>query len=202
MDVRRKGRKFLAFLRFWGFLHPSGSHCAEHPVALEYEAPSPKPSGACPPARWHAGASNRSQLTRMADRITPERRSWNMSRIRGRNTGPELQVRSLLHRLGYRFSLTRTDLPGKPDIVLPRWRTIIFVHGCFWHRHKRCSNSVLPKTRPEFWVAKLESNVERDRTNAAALRKLGWRVLVVGECEREDETRLTRRILAVLKPNS
>ncbi len=122
-----------------------------------------------------------------------------MSRIRYRDTGPEIRVRSMLHRLGFRFSLGRDDLPGKPDIVLPRRRTVIFVHGCFWHRHKICSNSVMPKTRTDFWLAKLESNVKRDRINTKALRKLGWRVFVVWECELEDERRLTRRILALLE---
>ncbi|MFB3921430.1 MAG: very short patch repair endonuclease [Terriglobia bacterium] len=134
----------------------------------------------------------------MADRITPEHRSWNMSRIRGRNTGPELRVRSITHRLGFRFSIRRIDLPGKPDIVLPSHRTVIFVHGCFWHRHKGCTNSVVPKTRREFWLNKLDSNVLRDRRNAKALKDLGWRVLVVWECELEDEAKLRRRIMKVL----
>src|SRR6266404_7469753 len=89
------------------------------------------------------------------DRLTAERRSWNMSRIRGRDTKPEREVRSLLHRLGFRFSLKRHDLPGRPDIVLSRYSTAIFVHGCFWHRHKNCRNSVVPKTRRAFWLAKL-----------------------------------------------
>ena len=122
-----------------------------------------------------------------------------MSRIRGRNTGPELRVRSIVHRLGFRFSLQRTDLPGKPDITLPRLRTVIFVHGCFWHRHGNCSNSVVPKTRREFWVGKLNSNVSRDRRNTVALRALGWRVLVVWECELENETKLRRRIMKALE---
>ncbi len=135
----------------------------------------------------------------MTDKLSPERRSWNMSRIRGRNTGPEVRVRSLIHRLGYRFSLRRSDLPGKPDIVLPRRRLAIFVHGCFWHRHRNCRNSVIPKTRKDFWLAKLESNVRRDRSNASAVRRLGWRTSVVWECELEDEPKLTRRILKLLK---
>jgi DNA mismatch endonuclease (patch repair protein) len=118
-----------------------------------------------------------------------------MSRIKGRDTVPEKRVRSLLHRLGFRFSLKRKDLPGRPDIVLPRRRIAVFVHGCFWHRHKDCSNSVLPKTRPEFWLAKLNGNVERDARNAAALKGLGWRVLTIWECEVDNETRLCRRLL-------
>lgn len=132
------------------------------------------------------------------DRLTAEQRSWNMSRIKGRDTGPERQVRSLLHRLGFRFSLKRRDLPGRPDIVLARYGTVIFVHGCFWHRHKNCHNSVLPKTRPEFWLAKLNGNVERDKRNAIALKDLGWKVLIVWECEVSDEPKLSQKLLAKL----
>lgn len=118
-----------------------------------------------------------------------------MSRIKGRDTAPERRVRSLLHRLGFRFSLRRKDLPGRPDIVLPGRNVAVFVHGCFWHRHKGCDNSVLPKTRAGFWLAKLNGNVERDTRNEAALRDLGWKVLVIWECEVEDEKRLSRKIL-------
>lgn len=132
------------------------------------------------------------------DRLTAEQRSWNMSRIRGRDTRPEKRVRSLLHRLGFRFSLTRKDLPGRPDIVLTRYKTAVFVHGCFWHRHSECSNSVLPKTRQAFWLAKLSSNVERDVRNAEALKQQGWTVLTVWECEVDDESALTRRLLAAI----
>ena len=129
------------------------------------------------------------------DRLTAERRSWNMSRIKGRDTVPEKRVRSLLHQLGFRFSLKRKELPGRPDIVMPRFRLVIFVHGCFWHRHQYCRNSVLPKTRPEFWIAKLNGNVQRDTKNAKALKALGWRVLTIWECEVEDEAKLSRRLL-------
>ena len=108
------------------------------------------------------------------DNLTPDRRSWNMSRIRGNDTGPERAVRSLLHRKGFRFSLRRTDLPGKPDIVLPRLQTVVFVHGCFWHRHPGCRNAVLPKTRAEFWLKKLSGNVDRDQRNKQELLKSGW----------------------------
>jgi DNA mismatch endonuclease (patch repair protein) len=132
------------------------------------------------------------------DRLTAEQRSWNMSRIRGRDTRPEKRVRSLLHRLGFRFSLTRKDLPGRPDIVLTRYKTAVFVHGCFWHRHSECSNSVLPKTRQAFWLAKLSSNVERDVRNAEALKEQGWKVLTVWECEVDDESALTHRLLAAI----
>ena len=111
----------------------------------------------------------------MADRLTPERRSWNMSRIKGRDTGPEKRVRSILHRLGFRFTLRRVGLPGKPDVVLPRRRTVVFVSGCFWHQHAGCQNAVLPKTRTDYWVSKLTGNTDRDQRNSAALRRLGWR---------------------------
>jgi DNA mismatch endonuclease, patch repair protein len=129
------------------------------------------------------------------DRLTAERRSWNMSRIKGRDTAPEKRVRSLLHRLGFRFSLRRKDLPGRPDIVLPGRNVVVFVHGCFWHRHEGCRNSVLPKTRAEFWLAKLDGNVERDMRTAAALKELGWKVLTIWECEVENEARVSRKLL-------
>jgi DNA mismatch endonuclease, patch repair protein len=135
----------------------------------------------------------------MPDRLTPERRSWNMSRIKGRDTEPEKRVRSILHRLGFRFTLRRKGLPGKPDVVLPARRTIVFVHGCFWHQHTGCRNAVLPQTRADFWVAKLTGNTDRDRRNSIALRRLGWRVLVVWECELEDEAKLERKLLRKLR---
>jgi len=119
----------------------------------------------------------------MADRISKERRSWNMSRIRGKDTKPELLLRSMLHKAGYRFRLHRKDLPGKPDIVLPKYRTAIFVNGCYWHRHKGCPNATTPKTRPEFWEAKFKDTVERDKRNVAELESLGWNVVTVWECK-------------------
>lgn len=119
----------------------------------------------------------------MTDRLSRERRSWNMSRIRDRDTEPERLVRSALHRAGYRFRLHCRDLPGRPDIVLPRYRTVVFVHGCFWHRHCGCRLAYAPKSRTAFWQAKFRSNVERDRRNARELRLLGWKVVTVWECE-------------------
>lgn len=118
----------------------------------------------------------------MVDTLTEEQRSWNMSRIRSRNTKPEIKVRSILHRMGYRFSLHR-KLPGSPDIVLPKYRTVIFVHGCFWHRHKGCRNASAPGTRPAFWQKKFTDNISRDEKNCAELKKLGWKVIVIWECE-------------------
>ena len=117
-----------------------------------------------------------------------------MSRIRSRDTRPELCVRSLLHGLGYRFRVHRKDLPGNPDIVLPRHKLIIFVHGCFWHRHKGCRFAYTPKSRVEFWERKLGGNVERDIRVRKELRTLGWRVAVVWECELRNRAKLEARL--------
>ena len=130
----------------------------------------------------------------MVDTLPPEKRSWNMSRIRGRDTSPERLVRSLLHRLGYRFRLNRKDLPGRPDIVLPKHRTVVFVHGCFWHRHEGCRYAYTPKSRTEFWQRKFARNVARDREVRDALERQGWRVLWVWECEIKDIAALTDRL--------
>ena len=119
----------------------------------------------------------------MRDRLSKERRSWNMSRIRGKNTTPEIVVRSVLHRLGYRFRLHAKKLPGRPDVVLPKYRTAVFVHGCFWHRHRGCKNCTTPTNNRAFWVAKLGGNAARDRRNQSALVRLGWRVVTIWECE-------------------
>lgn len=119
----------------------------------------------------------------MVDTLSPKKRSWNMSRIKSSNTKPELKVRSLLHRKGYRFRLHRKDLPGKPDIVLQKYKTVIFVHGCYWHRHKGCKYAYNPKSRIGFWQNKFSQNVERDKENYETLKSLGWNVIVVWECE-------------------
>jgi DNA mismatch endonuclease, patch repair protein len=117
------------------------------------------------------------------DRLTPSHRSWNMSRIRGKDTKPEVRVRSALHRMGYRFRLHSRNLPGKPDIVLPKHATVVFVHGCFWHRHPGCRFAYTPKSRIEFWQAKFDRNVERHREVEEQLEELGWSVVVIWECE-------------------
>ena len=117
------------------------------------------------------------------DKLTKEKRSWNMSRIRGKDTKPEIIVRSILHKNGFRFRLNRKDLPGKPDIVLPKHQSVIFVHGCFWHRHSRCRFAYNPKSRVKFWQNKFSRNVERDRFVKKELKKMGWKVIVVWECE-------------------
>ena len=135
----------------------------------------------------------------MTDIVDASRRSYIMSRIRGRDTEPELAVRSIAHRLGFRFRLHRRDLPGSPDVVFPRHRAVVFVHGCFWHRHGGCRYAYEPKSRIRFWTKKFESNVARDAQNEAALRDLGWRVLVIWECETGDPGAVAERLLAHLQ---
>jgi len=134
----------------------------------------------------------------MTDIITPQKRSWNMSRIRCKDTKPEKLVRSMLHKMGFRFALHRKDLPGKPDIVLPKYHTAVFVHGCFWHRHKACKYAYTPKSRKAFWSSKFRENMSRDRRNEKALRKIGWRVITVWECWTEKPELLYRRLKILL----
>jgi DNA mismatch endonuclease (patch repair protein) len=134
----------------------------------------------------------------MVDVHTPEQRSRNMSAIRGRDTKPEIMVRSLVHGMGYRYRLHRRDLPGKPDLVFPRLRKVIFVHGCFWHVHDCPYGRVQPATNAAFWSEKRGGNANRDRRNAAELRRAGWRSLVIWECEIRDRERLARRVKAFL----
>lgn len=136
------------------------------------------------------------------DRLSRKHRSWNMSRIRGRDTKPEVTVRSLLHRMGFRFRLHAKELPGRPDIVLPRYRTAVLVHGCFWHRHPGCQFAYQPKSRTVFWTKKFEENVARDRKTRAALGQAGWHVIVVWECELRDMDVLAERFDAELRKGS
>jgi DNA mismatch endonuclease (patch repair protein) len=119
------------------------------------------------------------------DPLAPEERSRRMALIRSKNTGPEWRVRRIVHGMGFRYRLHRRDLPGCPDLVFPSRRKIIFVHGCFWHRHKGCSRCRLPKSRQEFWAPKLERNRIRDRIQKKKLKRLGWDVLVIWECQTE-----------------
>ena len=121
-----------------------------------------------------------------------------MAAIGPRHTLPELSVRRVAHRMGLRFRLHVKGLPGRPDIVLPRHHTVIFVHGCFWHRHEGCANAVMPKTRPAFWASKFEQNVARDYRAIGALQAMGWRVVVIWECETEDTRMIERRLLGAL----
>ena len=122
-----------------------------------------------------------------------------MSRISGMNTKPEVQVRSLLHKMGYRSRIHKSDLPGKPDIVLPKHKKVIFVHGCFWHGHPNCPRAKRPSTNREFWKDKLDRNQKRDRVVAYNLRELGWDVLVVWTCEIKDTDNLKNKLLAFLR---
>ena len=115
-----------------------------------------------------------------------EQRSRNMSAIKSKNTKPEIAVRKLLHSMGYRFRLHRKDLPGSPDIVLPKYKTVIFVHGCFWHRHENCKYASTPKIRQEFWEAKFRENINRDKLNQENLSSKGWKIIIVWECEIKD----------------
>ena len=137
-------------------------------------------------------------LARQMDRLSPEVRSRLMSRIGPRHTAPERAVRSILHRLGYRFRLHREDLPGTPDIVLPGREAVVFVHGCFWHGHY-CRGGRVPNSRRDYWGPKLEANRIRDHRKARRLRTLGWRVLTVWECELKRPEKLKRCLLRHLQ---
>ena len=136
----------------------------------------------------------------VTDSVTREQRSHNMSRIRASNTLPELIVRSALHRLGYRFRLHCATLPGKPDIVLSKHRTVIFVNGCFWHQHPGCHRATMPKSRQCYWRPKLEGNVRRLQLVARELSQAGWNVVVVWECETKSVSQLEDRLMAEIGP--
>ncbi|MDR3554569.1 MAG: very short patch repair endonuclease [Syntrophobacteraceae bacterium] len=133
------------------------------------------------------------------DTLTPAQRSEIMCRVRGKDTKPEMVVRSLVHHMGYRYRLHKGDLPGRPDLAFPKSRKVIFVHGCYWHRHDGCPNARIPKSRVEFWTSKLEGNKDRDRANESQLAKLGWRYLVIWECELRDKHVLHDRITAFME---
>ncbi len=138
-------------------------------------------------------------LNRMADNHTQQQRSANMQAIRGKDTAPELLIRSTLHRLGFRFRLHRKDLPGTPDIVLPGRRSALFVNGCFWHGHE-CARGALPASNREFWERKITKNRERDQRAGAQLKKNGWRVLTVWQCETKDQAALKKKLSRFLFP--
>jgi DNA mismatch endonuclease, patch repair protein len=127
-------------------------------------------------------------------------RSENMRRIRSKDTSPELRVRRLVHRLGYRFRLHRADLPGKPDLVFPARRKVIFIHGCFWHQHKNCSDGRLPKSNAAYWLPKLTRNKSRDAKHKKALSRLGWSYLVLWECQLSSDEALAKSIRSFLSP--
>lgn len=133
------------------------------------------------------------------DHLSAAARSANMARVTARNTQPELAVRRTLHGMGLRFRLHRTDLPGTPDIVLPRHRLVIFVHGCFWHRHEGCLRASHPKTRESFWRSKFAATVDRDVRQRTALEMLGWRVLTVWECEAKKPEKIKAAVQVALR---
>ncbi len=122
-----------------------------------------------------------------------------MARVTGKNTKPELMVRSLLHRLGFRFRLHRSDLPGNPDITLPKYKKVIFVHGCFWHGHAGCPRAKRPSTNRTFWEKKLDKNIERDKKTISELTTLGWDSMVIWSCEIKDVDNVRKRLVSFLK---
>lgn len=133
------------------------------------------------------------------DTLTPAERSRRMSLVRGKDTKPEMLVRRLVHGMGYRYRLHARDLPGNPDLVFPSRGKVVFVHGCFWHRHGTCKNTRWPKSKLDFWRPKLEQNRLRDKINSRRLSKLGWRVFVVWECQLSKLPTLARRLRAFLE---
>lgn len=135
----------------------------------------------------------------MADTFSRQRRSEIMGRIRSTNTQPELIVRSLLHRAGFRFRLHSKSLPGKPDIVLPRYKTVVFVHGCLWHGHKNCRRGRRPKSNTHYWNRKIDLNLARDAANAGLLRKAGWSRIVIWECELRKPESVLKRVRTLLE---
>jgi len=132
----------------------------------------------------------------MTDHISAEKRSWNMRQIRNKNTAPEVLTRSLMHALGLRFRLHRKNLPGSPDIVLAKYRIVVFVHGCYWHRHPGCKYASTPKTNTAFWQRKFTQNVSRDIESCIKLKRLGWKVLIIWQCETKDIEKLRKRLVA------
>jgi len=130
----------------------------------------------------------------MIDTLSKEERSERMAKIRSRDTKPELQVRKIIHGMGYRYRLHRRDLPGTPDIVFPSRKKVVFIHGCFWHRHTNCKIGHIPKTKQEFWIHKLEENAKRDQINIKKLKSLGWESLVIWECQIKHTDQIIEKI--------
>jgi DNA mismatch endonuclease, patch repair protein len=143
--------------------------------------------------------SRASKLFPMTDVFTKRKRSWIMARVHGRDTKPELAVRSIVHRLGFRFRLGGAGLPGRPDLVLPRLNKVIFVHGCFWHGHKGCRRVSVPESNVPFWRKKLQGNADRDRRNYTKLRRLGWSYLVIWQCLLRDPKKLMPMLRTFLR---
>ena len=135
----------------------------------------------------------------MTDRLTPQQRSYNMSRIRAKDTGPELAVRRFVHSQGYRYRVHRHDLPGSPDLVFPQHRKVIFVHGCFWHRHNCPEGRLMPSTNAAYWESKFAATRKRDIDHLRSLREAGWKVLIVWQCQVANQAAFHRRVLTFLK---
>ena len=136
----------------------------------------------------------------LSDKITKEQRSWNMSRIKGKDTGIEVAVRKRLFSLGYRYRKNDNRLPGKPDIVFPKYKTVVFIHGCFWHMHSDCKIARIPKSNTDFWIDKLNHNVVKDQKTKETLENMGWKVITVWECEIEKNINdVTQRIICLLQ---
>jgi DNA mismatch endonuclease (patch repair protein) len=138
----------------------------------------------------------------MADHLTKEKRSWNMSRIRSEETAPEVTFRKLIHHAGFRYHLYCKTLPGKPDLVLKKHKTVVFIHGCFWHRHENCNRATRPKTHKKYWNKKIDGNVERDRKNGTMLKNTGWRVFTVWECELKQPAEVLKKFIKFIKLNN
>lgn len=137
------------------------------------------------------------------DNKTPEARSLNMKAVAGKNTKPEMFVRSLLHKSGFRFSLHKKGLPGSPDLCMSKYKTVIFINGCFWHQHKGCKKAALPKTNVDFWSEKLGKNLQRDQLQYEELEKMGWRVLVIWGCicQQKNATQILEKVRKFLTGN-
>ncbi len=133
------------------------------------------------------------------DTISKDHRSWNMSRIRSKNTTPELRVRKILHKAGYRYSLYNKNLPSKPDLVLRKYRLVVFVNGCFWHCHKGCKRSNIPKTNRKYWINKIARNIAKISQSRKALKKLGWSSVVIWECQTKDANKILRLLKYALR---
>ncbi len=133
------------------------------------------------------------------DTLSSSQRSERMSRIHAKDTGPELAVRSLVHKMGFRYRLHSRELPGCPDLVFPHRKKVLFVHGCFWHRHNNCRNNRTPKTKLSFWLPKLNANKKRDQKNQTRLKSMGWKSCVVWECELKNKEILAKRIEIYLR---
>ena len=135
----------------------------------------------------------------MADNVSPEVRRWTMAQVKSKGMKPEMQIRRLLHGLGYRYRLHRADLPGRPDLVFPARRKVVFVNGCFWHNHAGCKRVRIPDTNRDYWVAKLERNLERDKRNISLLEEKDWRVVVIWECQLRDMSATAHRLIEFLE---